>query len=126
MAKITSEKLQATLNGELETFKIKNKLYGNSFEQSLDKYGLIAGLTRISDKFNRLENLILTNSQGTPDERLADTLIDMANYCNMLAIYTKASEIPTDYIYGCKDDSFSKPTPSDTLVGSINQSYIEG
>lgn len=126
MVKITYEKLSELLNSELETFKIKNKMYGNSFEQSLDKYGLIAGLTRISDKFNRLENLILKKSNGTSDERLSDTLIDLANYCNMLAIYIKASEIPTGYVYGCKDDSFSKPTPSDTLVGSINQSYMEG
>lgn len=80
------------LQEELEIFKIKNQMYGNSFDKSLDKYGLVAGLVRISDKFNRLEKLILTNGNGTADESLEDTLKDMANYCNMLAVYLRNKE----------------------------------
>ena len=70
----------------------KNKNYGNSVEISLDKYGIIAALTRISDKFNRAETLILNNKNGTQDESLIDTLIDMANYCVMTAVYIKNTE----------------------------------
>lgn len=72
-----------------DVFAAKNKKYGNSFEISLDKYGIIAALTRISDKFNRFENLIINNDKGTDDESLLDTLLDMANYCVMTAIYLK-------------------------------------
>ena len=72
-----------------DIFAIKNEKYGNSFEISVDKYGMIAALTRISDKFNRIENLILTNDKGTADESVMDTLIDMANYCVMTAVYMK-------------------------------------
>ena len=72
-----------------EVFAIKNKNYGNSFEISLDKYGIIAALTRLSDKFNRLETLILNRENGTADESIADTLIDMANYSVMTAVYLK-------------------------------------
>ena len=61
----------------------KNKNYGDSFGISIKKYGMIAALTRISDKFNRLEQLILTRSDGTKDESLIDTMLDMANYCLM-------------------------------------------
>ena len=61
----------------------------NMFEVSVDKYGMIAALTRISDKFNRIENLILTGDNGTDDEAITDTLIDMANYCVMTAVYMK-------------------------------------
>lgn len=61
----------------------KNKNYGDSFGISVKKYGMIAALTRISDKFNRLEQLILTRSEGTKDESLIDTLLDMSNYCLM-------------------------------------------
>lgn len=72
-----------------DVFAIKNKNYGNSFEISLDKYGIIAALTRLSDKFNRLETLILKGENGTTDESVADTLIDLANYSVMTAVYLK-------------------------------------
>lgn len=72
-----------------DVFAVKNKNYGNSFEISLDKYGIIAALTRLSDKFNRLETLILKGENGTNDESVADTLIDLANYSVMTAVYLK-------------------------------------
>ncbi len=61
----------------------KNEKYGDSFGISVQKYGLIAALTRMSDKFNRLEQLILTHSDGTADESLIDTLCDLSNYTIM-------------------------------------------
>lgn len=72
-----------------DVFALKNRNYGNSFEISLDKYGIIAALTRLSDKFNRLETLILKGENGTNDESIADTLIDLANYSVMTAVYLK-------------------------------------
>lgn len=89
MSKINEVEVRKALGQMGQTFVVKNKNYGNSFETSLDKYGMIAALTRISDKFNRAENLILINSAGTSDESLVDTLFDMANYCMMTAIYIK-------------------------------------
>lgn len=90
--KINVEDVKAILKNMLETFIVKNDNYGNSVEVSLAKYGLIASLTRISDKFNRAENLILNNKNGTTDESLYDTLIDMANYCVMTAAYIKNTD----------------------------------
>lgn len=69
-----------------ETYERKNTDYGNSFAVSVQKYGLIAALTRISDKFNRTENLILTHNQQVNDESLSDTLLDLATYCIMTTI----------------------------------------
>lgn len=65
-------------------YEKKNHDYGNSFSQSVHSYGPIAGLTRIGDKFHRLESLILKGEQKVQDESINDTLIDMANYCVML------------------------------------------
>lgn len=65
----------------------KNTDYGDSFSKSLDKYGIIAALTRISDKFNRLESLIINKNSQVEDERLEDTLIDMASYCIMTKMW---------------------------------------
>ena len=63
----------------------KNTAYGDSFGASYEKYGAMSALTRISDKFNRYENIVL-NSADTNDEPLRDTLMDMASYCVMTLI----------------------------------------
>lgn len=69
------------------TYERKNSDYGDSFSTSVEKYGTIAALVRISDKFNRLENLILSGEGPlVKDESLKDTLLDMASYCIMTAM----------------------------------------
>lgn len=70
-----------------ELYAKKNADYGDSFSKSLDKYGIIAALTRISDKFNRLESLIINKNNQVKDERLEDTLMDMASYCIMTKMW---------------------------------------
>ena len=71
----------------------KNEKYGDSFGISVRQYGNIAALTRISDKFHRMEQLILSGKDGSDtDERLEDTLLDMANYCIMTAMELKNKE----------------------------------
>ena len=69
-----------------EMYAAKNHDYGDSFGRSIEKYGAIAGLTRISDKFNRLETLLLGAESRVADEKVADTLLDLANYSIMLYI----------------------------------------
>jgi hypothetical protein len=65
-----------------DTYARKNADYGDSFHTSVQKYGLISALTRMSDKWNRLENLML-HGQGKVNERITDTLIDLAAYALM-------------------------------------------
>ena len=68
-------------------YERKNKDYGDSFGRSVEKYGFISALTRISDKFNRLESLILKNEHAeVNDESLDDTLKDLAAYCIMTVV----------------------------------------
>ena len=65
-------------------YKVKNKKYGDSFGQSIREFGYISALTRMSDKYNRLKQLIMSNQTGSDtDESLEDTLVDLANYCLM-------------------------------------------
>ncbi len=74
----------AGICGELTSiYRKKNADYGNSFSRAVEKYGLVSALTRISDKFNRLESLILHQTQEVKDESVQDTLLDLANYCIM-------------------------------------------
>lgn len=66
-----------------KTYEKKNADYNDSFNISVRKYGNIAALTRISDKFNRIENLILNGNAQVKDESLLDSLKDLACYCVM-------------------------------------------
>lgn len=74
-------------------YKKKNADYGNSFSRAVEKYGLISVLTRISDKFNRLESLILNKEQEVKDESVQDTLLDLANYCIMTVMEIRKNGI---------------------------------
>lgn len=81
-----------------ELYSRKNEAYGDSFSRSVYKYGPIAALTRISDKFNRIENLILGAKNTVPDESLYDTLLDLASYSIMTVMAIKALEPqPVDF-----------------------------
>ena len=71
-----------------ELYAKKDHDYGNSFEQTADEFGLIAPAIRLSDKLNRFKSLIKSDKQVT-DEKLEDTLIDMANYAIMTVIWIK-------------------------------------
>lgn len=77
-----------------DTYARKNATYNDSFGKSVEKYGFIAALTRMSDKFNRIENLILGAENKVPDESLEDTLIDMACYAVMTAIALREKSVP--------------------------------
>ena len=58
----------------------KNQAYGDSFTESVDKFGKTVIAVRLSDKFNRICNLIKRGELKKNDESLEDTLLDMAGY----------------------------------------------
>lgn len=74
----------------------KNADYGNSFAKSIDEFGLVAGLVRLSDKWNRVCELVKKdgNHQVT-NESLKDTAIDGACYFIMLAMEVERLSHPT-------------------------------
>lgn len=82
-----------------ELYAVKNTAYGDSFGQSFQKYGPISGLTRMSDKWNRFENLILNPSIDYNDERIQDTLIDLAAYAIMFLIEIDGGNTDDNIIY---------------------------
>ena len=75
-----------------ETYAKKNSDYGDSFGISARKYGNIAALTRMSDKFNRIENLILNGNAQVKDESLLDSLKDLACYCVMTVMAIEGND----------------------------------
>ena len=86
MTKITKENMQNAHDKLLQTFVDKNADYGNSFESSLEEYGLIAALIRMEDKMGRLRTLIKSEAK-VKDESISDTLRDLSNYALMAAVW---------------------------------------
>lgn len=70
------------------TYVKKNADYGNSFEKSIEKFGLVASAVRLSDKLERFSNLISNDAQ-VKDESIEDTLLDMANYAAMTVLFLR-------------------------------------
>lgn len=67
-------------------YEIKNRAYGDSFGDTFDRLGLISGVTRVTDKYNRLVNLATHPEIDENDESIIDTLVDLANYAIMTAM----------------------------------------
>lgn len=69
-----------------QVYKAKNHDYGDSFGDTYKKLGIISAVTRLSDKMNRLMSLAVSHNAQVKDEKIEDTLLDMANYAVMTLI----------------------------------------
>lgn len=97
--KLTSQKMHDAHKELQEIFVKKNTDYGNSFEESLEKHGLIAAIVRMEDKMSRL-NTLSKNEALVKDESIIDTLKDLSNYALMSAVWLEQGDdvkIPVDY-----------------------------
>ena len=90
MTKLNNNTMREQYDGQYKTFCKKNSDYGNSFEESLDKHGIVASIVRMGDKMNRLEALTDdSRTQQVGSESLLDTLEDLSNYAAMTACWLK-------------------------------------
>jgi Domain of Unknown Function (DUF1599). len=92
--KLSLEAIKNAHSELTDIFERKNKDYGNSFEESLEKHGLIAAVVRMEDKMLRLTNLSKKESeQLVNDESLIDTLKDLSNYALMTAVWLEQTQL---------------------------------
>ena len=90
MSKLNENTMREQYDGQYKTFCKKNSDYGNSFEESLDKHGIVASVVRMGDNMNRLESLTDdSRTQQVGSESLLDTLEDLSNYAAMTACWLK-------------------------------------
>lgn len=81
-------------NQLVDTQKRKNADYGSSFDQTLNEFGLVASATRMSDKFNRFKSLMRCGSSArVEDEKIEDTLMDLAAYAIMTVEWIKKQQV---------------------------------
>lgn len=69
----------------------KNADYGDSVHDTYIKYGLTSFLVRLEDKLNRARTLS-TKQALVNDEKIEDTLLDMANYAILAVIELRNQE----------------------------------
>ena len=90
MTKLNPQTMKNQYDEQYDTFCRKNHDYGNSFEESLDQFGIVAGIVRMSDKMKRLESLTdESKTQQVGSESLLDTLEDLSNYAAMTACWLR-------------------------------------
>ena len=82
------QKFEQITDEMFDLYKRKNADYGNSVAKTFDEYGLVSFLVRIEDKLNRVSTLTKKSSteQQVKDEKIEDTLLDLANYSIMALI----------------------------------------
>ena len=85
------EQFMSITQNMTKTYAAKNHDYGNSFEESLDGFGLVASVVRLGDKMNRIKSLIKKEAQ-VKDESIKDTLLDMANYAIMTVMWMNKNQ----------------------------------
>ena len=102
-------------------YEEKNRNYGNSFDKSLDEDGLLVSKIRLGDKFNRFSSLLKQQSEGTKEESIKDTLIDLANYAIMSIMWIEKQK--SIKLNGYTHD-YTSTTTSDTTVLRNKVGYI--
>lgn len=85
-------------NDAIALYAKKNDDYGNAFNKGCDSLGYMYAFSRIWDKTQRFQNIVRKIAIDdydirVKDEKLEDTIADLANYCHMfLAWYNNVSQ----------------------------------
>lgn len=88
------EKIEKVLNEMFELYKKKNADYGNGISKNLDNYKIAfpSYLFRIKEKVKRCLSLQENGEAQVKDEKIIDTLLDIANYAVILVAWLKSKE----------------------------------
>lgn len=130
-----------------KTYEAKNSDYGDSVGDTYKKFGDVSFLTRITDKYNRILSLSDKGECGeVKDERLDDTILDLANYCVLWLVErnykaeqsydTKLgkkypSMIPKQFVeaegneHNCNDCEKCKSTPKSETLAGMSKTFLK-
>lgn len=81
------------LTGEMcALYARKNKDYGDSFTEMYKEWGPMYPLSRMQEKLRRATQLMRSGEAQVADEKVTDTLLDLANYALMTIMELKESK----------------------------------
>ena len=82
------DKFKQITDEMVKLYEKKSSDYGNSTHDTYMKYGAVAYLVRMEDKINRVRTLVQNRDYDylVDDEKVKDTLIDLANYSILMLL----------------------------------------
>lgn len=107
----------------VSVYEAKNSDYGNSFEECCNKFGLVSAVVRMNDKINRI-NSLYDKKDMKVNESLVDTLLDLANYAVMTAVWMNNNDVSHDGVMNSKKDDSSKSSPCDAKDLFSNNVFV--
>jgi hypothetical protein len=75
-----------------KTYKAKNYDYGNSFDKSMDEFGITAAVVTYERQDGNVLKSLTKKKTQVKDESVKDTLLDLANYAIMTVMHLKQRE----------------------------------
>lgn len=82
-----TEKFSRILECMFQTYEKKNADYGNTYRKEVERYNSFMPMTsRIYEKLERLENILLKGQAPAVNETIRETALDMANVAVCLII----------------------------------------
>lgn len=83
------EKFKA-LTGEMSAlYARKNKDYGDSFTEMYKEWGPMYPMSRMQEKLRRATQILRSGEAQMTEEKVTDTLLDLANYALMTIMELK-------------------------------------
>ena len=107
----------------VSVYEAKNSDYGNSFEECCNKFGLVSAVVRMNDKINRI-NSLYDKKDMKVNESLVDTLLDLANYAVMTAVWMNNNDVSHDCVRNSQQDASSKSSPCDAKDLFSNNVFV--
>lgn len=81
------------LTGEMcALYARKNKDYGDSFTEMYREWGAMYPMSRMQEKLRRATQILRSGEAQVADEKVTDTLLDLANYALMTIMELKESK----------------------------------
>lgn len=108
------EKFREITNEMADLYERKNSDYGDSVHDTYVKYGPVSFLVRMEDKLNRARTLIQKGDQKVNDEKVRDTLIDLANYSILMVLEMEREKTMDVTLY------------TDKMIWKDQEVYISG
>ena len=107
----------------VSVYEAKNSDYGNSFEECCNKFGLVSAVVRMNDKINRI-NSLYDKKDMKVNESLVDTLLDLANYAVMTAVWMNNNDVSHDGVRNSQQDASPKSSPCDAKDLFSNNVFV--
>ena len=108
----------------VELYERKNSDYGDSVHDTYVKYGPVSFLVRMEDKINRVRQLTNVKYETrVTDEKIRDTLIDLANYAILMVLETERASMDGCIKINHDGISFEEFIKSSATMTSLGVDY---